>query len=90
MDREKLVALVRKETGVKLDVEDPVLAVAVMHEKVLEAALERVEAVAARASAQMADSASQAVGAARSEAGRVVTEAAEWVAERAAPTVLTQ
>lgn len=82
MDRDQVIALIRKETGIKLDVDDPVLAVAVLHEKVLEVALERVEATAARASGGMAQAADRAVETARSEAGRVVTEASEWVAEQ--------
>lgn len=82
MDRDNLVALVRKETGVKLAEDDPVLAVAVMHEKLLEAALERVEAAAQSAAGRMAHAADRAVDAARSDAGRVVTEASEWVAEQ--------
>lgn len=82
VDRDKLIALVRKETGIKLEADDPVLAVAVLHEKVLEPALERVEAAAQAAAGRMGHATDRAVEAARSEAGRVVTEAAEWVAER--------
>ena len=82
MDRDKLIALIRKETGIKLDTDDPVLAVAVLHEKVLEVALERVETAAGSAAGRMAHAADRAVETARSEAGRIVTEASEWVAEQ--------
>lgn len=82
MDRDKLIALVRKETGIKLETDDPVLAVVVMHEKLLDVALERVEAAAQSAAGRMAHAADRAVETARGEAGRVVTEASEWVAEQ--------
>ena len=93
MDRDALIALVRKETGMKLSVEDPILAVAVMHEKLLDAVLERVEAAAQQASAEMASAVAgvsddvtaagaKAVSAAQTAAGRTVTEASEWAAEQ--------
>lgn len=82
MDKDKLIALVRKDTGIRLDVDDPVLAVAALHEAMLSVALERVEMVAQQAAAQMAGSATQAVATAQREAGRIVTETAEWVSER--------
>ena len=82
VDVKSLIECVRKETGIKLESDDPILAVAVLHEKLMGALLASIEAAAQQAAGEMASSASHGVAAARQNAGRIVTEAMEWGCEQ--------
>ncbi len=93
MDRDLLIATVRKETGIKLDRADPVLATAVINDALLDHALakldasmramaDRQSATAAAATEQQAEVSKQHLEDAKTAAAVLVNSSAEWVARQ--------
>lgn len=81
-ERDKLLAHVKKQTGVKLDADDPLLAVTVLHEKMLEVILVRIEEAAQRAAAQIAAAVARGITEAQAAASQDITESVAWATEQ--------
>ena len=89
MQRDQLIALVRKETGIKLSAADPVLAAAVINEVLLENTLAKLDAslkVAAdrqaAVTAQQDEASKRHVEDAKKAAAALVNSSTEWVTGR--------
>ncbi len=89
MERDQLIALVRKETGIKLSAADPVLAAATVNEILLENTLAKLDgslkAAADRQAAsvaQQAEASRQHVEDARQAAAALVNNSTVWVTEQ--------
>ncbi len=89
MQRDQLIALVRKETGIKLSAADPVLAAAVINEVLLENALAKLgvslKDAADRQAAvttQQNEASKQQIEDAKKAAAVLVNSSAAWVTEQ--------
>lgn len=89
MQRDQLIALVRKETGIKLSAADPVLAAAVINEVLLESTLAKLDASLKAAAdrqeagaVKQAEASKQHVEDAKRAAAALVNGSTEWVTER--------
>jgi len=89
MDRDQLIALVRKETGIKLSAADPVLAAAAINEVLLENTLAKLDlslkAAAERqlaSVAQQAEASRQHIEDAKNVAAALVNSSTAWVTEQ--------
>jgi hypothetical protein len=82
IDREQLVADLARVHSIRLDADDPVLVAALLNERLLDAAIARLD-TAVRASAdRITAAAAQQVDGAKGIAATFVTRAGEWSAER--------
>ena len=82
IDREQLAADLARAHGIRLDADDPVLVSALLNQRLLDAAIVRLE-TAVRASAdRLTAAATQQVDGAKETAAAFVTRAGEWSAER--------
>jgi len=82
IDREQLAADLAKVHGIRVDADDPVLVSALLNQRLLDDAINRLE-TAVRASAdRMTAAAAQQVDSAKEVAASLVTQAGEWSAER--------
>ena len=82
MERDQLIALVRKETGIKLSVADPVLAAAAINEVLLEDVLARLDQSIVTAVDRMAAMSVQNELSAKRAASDVINGAADWLEAR--------
>lgn len=89
MERDELIALVRKESGIRLREEDPVLAVVAINDVLLSAALAKIDAtLLAAADRQTAATAMQAAASrqhvedAKKVAAALVNSSGAWVTEQ--------
>ena len=82
MDREQLIAEIARETGIRLDPTDPILAAAAINEILLDKALAKFDRqVKAQADRMIAASAQTLVDA-KKEAELLLTEGGEWAEGR--------
>ena len=79
MERDKLIALVRKQAGFKLDADDPVLAVVAINEVLFEAALAKLDQSVIMAVDRMAAMNVQNEVAAKRAASDVINGASDWL-----------
>ena len=79
MERDKLIALVRKQAGFKLDADDPVLAVVAINEVLFEAALAKLDQSVIMALERMAAMNVQNEVAAKRAASDVINGASDWL-----------
>ena len=79
MERDKLIALVRKQAGIRLDVDDPVLAVVAINEVLFEAALAKLDQSVIMALDRMAAMNVQNEVAAKRAASDVINGASDWL-----------
>lgn len=79
MERDKLIALVRKQAGFKLDADDPVLAVVAINEVLFEAALAKLDQSVIMALDRMAAMNVQNEVAAKRAASDVINGASDWL-----------
>ena len=79
MERDKLIALVRKQAGFKLDADDPVLAVVAINEVLFEAALAKLDQSVIMALDRMAAMNVQNEVSAKRAASDVINGASDWL-----------
>lgn len=82
MERDQIIARVRKETGVKLSPSDPVLAVVAINEALLEEAVATLDKSVKVAVDRFAAAGVQNEASARKVAGDIITKAADWLEGR--------
>jgi Transcriptional activator TraM len=82
IDREQLVADLAKVHGVRLNADDPVLVAALLNERLLDAAIARLDTTVRASADRITTAAAQQVDGAKKIAATFVTQAGEWSAER--------
>jgi hypothetical protein len=82
MDAKDLIAAIARETGVRLSAADPILAVAVINELMLDQALAKLDRQVKVQADRVTAASTQAVVDARKEAEALLTEAGEWIEAR--------
>lgn len=79
MDVKQVVAQVKKETGIKLDELDPVLAVAAINDVLLDDALAKMDHSIQMAVSRFESAARRSEDAAKTAASQVINSAADWL-----------
>ena len=82
MDTKDLIAAIARETGVRLNAADPILAVAVINELMFDQALAKLDRQVKVQADRVTAVSTQAVVDARKEAEALLTEAGEWIEAR--------
>ena len=82
MDAKDLIAAIARETGVRLSAADPILAVAVINELMLDQALVKLDRQVKVQADRVTAASTQAVVDAKKEAEALLTEAGEWIEAR--------
>ena len=82
MDAKDLIAAIARETGVRLNAADPILAVAVINELMLDQALVKLDRQVKVQADRVTAASTQAVVDAKKEAAALLTEAGEWIEAR--------
>ena len=82
MDAKDLIAAIARETGVRLNAADPILAVAVINELMLDQALVKLDRQVKVQADRVTAASTQAVVDAKKEAEALLTEAGEWIEAR--------
>ena len=82
MDAKDLITAIARETGVRLSAADPILAVAVINELMLDQALAKLDRQVKVQADRVTAASTQAVVDARKEAEALLTEAGEWIEAR--------
>jgi CHASE3 domain sensor protein len=82
MDAKDLIAAIARETGVRLNAADPILAVAVINELMLDQALAKLDRQVKVQADRVTAASTQAVVDAKKEAEALLTEAGEWIEAR--------
>ena len=82
MGQDQLIALVRKQTGIKLSAADPVLAAAAINEVLLEDALAKLDQAMKAAASEAAKAANHNEASAKQAASEVINKAADWLDAR--------
>ena len=82
MDAKDLIAAIARETGVRLNAADPILAVAVINELMFDQALAKLDRQVKVQADRVTAVSTQAVVDARKEAEALLTEAGEWIEAR--------
>lgn len=97
MDAKELIAEIARETGARLSATDPILAVALINERMLDQALAKLDRQVKVQADRVTAASTQAVVDAKKEAEALLTEAGEWIearittaGETAARTVLAE
>jgi len=97
MDRDRLIAEIAREHGIRLDQEDPIVVAAMINERLLEEAAAALRRNITAAADQLSAASVQHLEAAKNSAAALMTDAGAWVAERlkaagaeASATVLAQ
>ena len=82
MDAKDLIVAIARETGVRLNAADPILAVAVINELMLDQALVKLDRQVKVQADRVTAASTQAVVDAKKEAEALLTEAGEWIEAR--------
>jgi hypothetical protein len=82
MDAKDLIAAIARETGVRLSAADPILAVAIVNEFMLDQALAKLDRQVKVQADRVTAASTQAVVDAKKEAEALLTEAGEWIEAR--------
>ena len=82
MDAKDLITAIARETGVRLSAADPILAVAVINELMLDQALVKLDRQVKVQADRVTAVSTQAVVDAKKEAEALLTEAGEWIEAR--------
>ena len=82
MDAKDLIAAIARETGVRLNAADPILAVAIVNEFMLDQALAKLDRQVKVQADRVTAASTQAVVDAKKEAEALLTEAGEWIEAR--------
>jgi hypothetical protein len=82
MERDSLIAEIAKETGIRLDPADPLLAAATINRILLDEALAELQRVVRTSGDQVAAASVQQIEAAKAAAAALITDAGAWSAER--------
>jgi hypothetical protein len=82
MDAKDLITAIARETGVRLNAADPILAVAVINELMLDQALVKLDRQVKVQADRVTAASTQAVVDAKKEAEALLTEAGEWIEAR--------
>ena len=82
MDAKDLITAIARETGVRLSAADPILAVAVINELMLDQALVKLDRQVKVQADRVTAASTQAVVDAKKEAEALLTEAGEWIEAR--------
>ena len=82
MDVKRLLADIQRDTGTRLDESDPVLAAAVVNERLLAAALADLRKVVRTAGDQWAAQTTQNEESAKKVASKIITDASVWMGDR--------
>ena len=79
MDKNRLIADIARETGVQLDTSDPILAAAVINERLLDASLADLRKLMKGAADQFTAANLQNEASAKQAASEVINKAADWL-----------
>ena len=79
MDKNRLIADIARETGVQLDASDPILAAAVINERLLDASLADLRKLMTGAAEQFTAANLQNEASAKQAASDVINKAADWL-----------
>lgn len=82
MDRARLIADIERETGIRLNETDPILAAAVINERLLDASLDNLRKLVRTAADQLSATAVQNEASAKRVASDVINNAADWLSKR--------
>ena len=82
MERDRLIAEIAKETGIRLDSADPLLAAATTNRILLDEALAELQRAVRSSRDQVSAACLQQIEAAKTAAATLITDAGGWSAER--------
>lgn len=82
MDTARLIADIARETGIRLEQSDPILAAAVINERLLDASLDDLRKLVTRAADQLSAAGVQNEASARKVASDIINDAATWLEGR--------
>jgi len=82
IDREQLTADLAKDHGIRIDADDPVLTAALLNQRLMDQAIDRLESAVRVSADRITVAAAQQMDGAKEIAASVVTRAGEWSAER--------
>jgi len=82
IDREQLVADIAKVHGIRIDADDPVVTAALLNQRLMNQAIDRLESAVRVSADRITVAAAQQMDAAKEIAASFVTQAGEWSAER--------
>ena len=82
MERDRLIAEIAKETGIRLDRVDPLLAAATINRILLDEALAELQRAVRTSGDQVSASCVQQIETAKAAAAALITDAGVWSAER--------
>jgi hypothetical protein len=82
MERDRLIAEIAKETGIRIDPADPLLAAAVINRILLDEALSELQRALRTSEDQVSAACVQQIEAAKAAAAALITDAGVWSAER--------
>jgi len=82
MDRDRLIAEIARETGIRLDPADPVLAAATINRILLDEARADLQRSLRTSADQVSAASLQQIEAAKTMAAALITDAGTWSAER--------
>ena len=79
MDKNRLIADIARETGIQVDASDPILAAAVINERLLDASLADLRKLMTGAAEQLTAAKLQNEASAKQAASEVINKAADWL-----------
>jgi len=82
MEPDRLIAEIARETGVRLDRADPLLAAATVNRILLDEALAELQRAVGAAADQLSAASLQQIDTAKTAAAALITDAGAWSAER--------
>jgi len=82
IDREQLAAELAKVHGIRIDADDPVLTAALLNQRLMDQAIDRLESAVRVSADRITVAAGQQMDGAKEIAASFVTRAGEWSAER--------
>jgi hypothetical protein len=82
MERDRLIAEIAKETGIRLDRADPLLAATVINRILLDEALSELQRALRTSEDRVSAACVQQIEAAKAAAAALITDAGVWSAER--------
>ena len=82
IDREQLTADLAKDHGIRIDADDPVLTAALLNQRLMDQAIDRLESAVRVSADRITVAAAQQMDGAKEIAASIVTRAGEWSAER--------
>jgi len=82
IDRDQLAADLAKVHGIRIDPDDPLLTAALLNQRLMDQAIDRLESVVRVSADRITAAAAQQMDGAKEIAASIVTRAGEWSAER--------